>query len=79
MYISIIDIALVNLILNKELVPELIQGQATEERMFLELEKLYNNESHFGDIKNKLDSLPSLLGGQGASERAAKIIGEYLL
>ncbi|MCH7947527.1 MAG: hypothetical protein IIC66_06985 [candidate division Zixibacteria bacterium] len=46
--------------------------------MFLELEKLYNNESHFDFIKSKLDSLPSVLGGRGASQRAAKIIGEYL-
>ena len=72
------NIALVNLILNNRVVPELIQGQATEERMFLELEKLYNNESHFNLIKSKLNCLLSVLGGRGASQRAAKIIGEYL-
>ncbi len=72
------DIALVNLIMNETVVPELIQGQATEERMFLELEKLYNNKNHFDLIKSKLDSLPSVLGRRGASERAANIIGEYL-
>ncbi len=72
------NIAMVNLIMNEKVVPELIQAEATEERMFLELEKLYNNESHFNFIKSKLDSLPSVLGGRGASQRAAKIIGEYL-
>ena len=72
------NIAMVNLIMNEKVVPELIQAEATEERMFLELEKLYNNESHFDFIKSKLDSLPSVLGGRGASQRAAKIIGEYL-
>ena len=72
------SIAMVNLILNETIVPELIQAEATAERMFLELEKLYNNESHFDLVKSKLDSLPSILGGPGASKRAAKIIGEYL-
>lgn len=72
------NIAMVNLIMNERLVPELIQAEATEERMFLELEKLYNNESHFDLVKGKLDRLPLILGGRGASQRAAKIIGEYL-
>ena len=72
------NIALVNLVLNESVVPELIQDEATPEQMFLELEKLFNNESHFEQIKSKLDSLPSILGGKGASQRAAKIIGEYL-
>ncbi len=72
------NIAMVNLIMNEKVVPELIQAEATEERMFLELEKLYNNESHFNFVKGKLDSLPSILGGRGASERAATIMGEYL-
>ncbi len=72
------NIAMVNLILKETVVPELIQAEANPERMFLELEKLYNNESHFDLVKSKLDSLPSILGGPGASQRAAKIIGEYL-
>lgn len=72
------NIAMVNLIMNEKVVPELIQAEATEERMFLELEKLYNNESHFNFVKGKLDSLPSILGGRGASQRAAAIMGEYL-
>ena len=46
--------------------------------MFKALEKLYNNENHFESVKRKLDNVPAMLGGRGASERAAKIIGEYL-
>ncbi len=72
--IKIDKIALVNLVLNDKVVPELIQGEATPDKMLAELEKLYNDESHYGAIRARLNEVPSLLGGTGASERAAQMI-----
>ena len=72
--IKIDKIALVNLVLNDKVVPELIQGEATPDKMLAELEKLYNDESHYDAIRTRLNEAPSLLGGTGASERAAEMI-----
>ena len=72
--IKIDKIALVNLVLNDKVVPELIQGEATPDNMLAELEKLYNDESHYDAIRTRLNEAPSLLGGTGASERAAQMI-----
>ena len=72
--IKIDKIALVNLVLNDKVVPELIQGEATPDNMLAELEKLYNDESYYDAIRTRLNEVPSLLGGTGASERAAQMI-----
>ena len=72
--IKIDKIALVNLVLNDKVVPELIQGEASPDKMLAELEKLYNDESHYEAIRTRLNEVPSLLGGTGASERAAQMI-----
>ncbi len=71
-------IALVNLVLNEKVVPELIQEQASPERIAVELEKLYTDRAYFEAIKDKLNQVPKLLGGEGASERAANLIAAYL-
>ncbi|NOY88628.1 MAG: lipid-A-disaccharide synthase, partial [FCB group bacterium] len=71
-------IALVNLTLNEKVVPELIQYDANAKKMFLELEKFYNNARYFEAVKKRLGQVPQLLGGKGASERAAQLIYEFL-
>jgi len=71
-------IALVNLTLDEKVVPELIQYDANAEKMFLELEKFYNNSQYFESVKKRLNQVPQLLGGKGASQRAAQLIYEFL-
>lgn len=71
-------IALANLVMDEIVVPELIQNDATPEKIFTELEKYWQDNSYYDSVQNRLFSIPSLLGGKGASDRTAKLISEYL-
>ena len=70
-------ISLVNLIMDKEVVKELIQNDLTTENIKSELEKILNPEQR-EKILNEYEKLNHLLGGKGASERAAEIITKLL-
>ena len=72
-------ISLVNLIMDKEVVKELIQNDLTVENIRHELEQLLTNESRQQQIKSDYKELINLLSkGGDASANAAKIIYEYL-
>ncbi|MCB9202349.1 MAG: lipid-A-disaccharide synthase [Flavobacteriales bacterium] len=66
-------ISLVNLILNREVVKELIQNELTTKNLTLELNKILD-ESHSKKIKSDYKELKSALGGSGASKRTAELI-----
>jgi lipid-A-disaccharide synthase len=72
------NIALVNLVLGERVVPELIQGSASSERMAAELEHYWLDSGYREAAVGKLRQVPRLLGGIGASQRAAELIGGYL-
>jgi lipid-A-disaccharide synthase len=76
--IKIPSIGLVNLVLGDNVVPELIQHEVNRDRLVVEMEKLWNDPALFGRTKQRLDLLPSLLHGQGASDRAAALVANYL-
>ncbi|MDH4156085.1 MAG: lipid-A-disaccharide synthase [candidate division Zixibacteria bacterium] len=71
-------IALANLVLNEKVVPELIQGQANTGRILAELDRFKDDAAYYQEVAAKLQRVPGLLGGRGASERAAELVGEYL-
>ncbi|AUP78576.1 lipid-A-disaccharide synthase [Flavivirga eckloniae] len=66
-------ISLVNLVMDKEVVTELIQGDFNKKRLHKELDNILNT-----DTRNKLFidyyELENTLGGKGASEKTAKLI-----
>ena len=64
-------ISLVNLILNREAVSELIQSNFTEERLFEELYKLLNDSSRIEQMKQDYEELHTLIGGPGAADKIA--------
>ena len=64
-------ISLVNLILDREVVTELIQGDLTSKNLKIELDKLLNS-SHREKLAKDYQELEDILGGSGASERIAK-------
>ena len=66
-------ISLVNLIMGKEVVKELIQNNLNTKNLKLELERILIPNQR-DEILENYRQLHSLLGGEGASDRAAKII-----
>ncbi len=70
-------ISLVNLIVDKLLVKELIQNEFNIENLKTELKKLTDQEC-LKEVKKGYDELAVILGNQGASKRAARLMVEYL-
>lgn len=70
-------ISLVNLIMDKEIVKELIQNELNETNLKIELDKLFNVNSRT-NMLNEYAELKSKLGGSGASKKTAELIIGYL-
>ena len=66
-------ISLVNLIMDKEVVTELLQDDFTPKRLKAELHKILN-ENYRKEIFMNYFELEKMLGGKGASDRIAKLI-----
>lgn len=64
-------ISLVNLIMDKEVVKELIQDDFNEENLYTELNKILSNKSHLEQLKEDYKTLWNKLGKHPSSERAA--------
>jgi lipid-A-disaccharide synthase len=71
-------ISLVNLILNKEAVKELIQNNFNENTLFEELNALLYSKERLEKLVNDYKALRDILGGSGASEKAAQLMIGYL-
>jgi lipid-A-disaccharide synthase len=72
-------ISLVNLIMDKEIVKEIIQENLTEQHLTTALRNITENESHRKEVMNNYASLHALLaaGGGDASAKVAKEIVAY--
>jgi len=71
-------ISLVNLIMGKEVVKELIQTDFNENNLRKETDKLLNDKQYRNKIISVLEELKKKLGGFGASEKTAKLMLGYL-
>jgi lipid-A-disaccharide synthase len=71
-------ISLVNLIMNKEVVKELIQYKLTEESLLREVESILPNKPNRERMLHEFSKLQSLLGEEGTSLRIAKKLNEVL-
>ncbi len=76
--ISVQNIGLVNIIAGKTIVPELIQGEATGERIALEALAILTNDEKKQQIIKELNSIRAKLGNPGAAIRAAKLACDML-
>ncbi len=72
------DIALVNLVLGRRVVPELIQGEATPERIAAEARRLLGDPAAIARMRQALGELRGRLGEGGASRRAAAEVAAFL-
>ncbi|MBN8696868.1 MAG: lipid-A-disaccharide synthase [Bacteroidetes bacterium] len=70
-------ISLVNLIMDKEIVKELIQDELNEKNLKLELDKLLEGNSREEMIRSYVE-LKMKLGGAGASRKTAELMLSYL-
>jgi lipid-A-disaccharide synthase len=72
-------ISLVNLIMNRPVVKELIQNDLTEHNLKHELQELLKNEKRINELKRDYAELKRILSeGGNASENAAKVIIDFL-
>jgi len=71
-------ISLVNLIMDREVVKELIQGDFNEKNLKKELSLLINDKPYRSKMLTELDALHKKLGGPGASETAARLMYKRL-
>ncbi|MDO9516184.1 MAG: lipid-A-disaccharide synthase [Syntrophales bacterium] len=78
MLVHIDHIGLVNLIAGRRIVPELIQGEATPERMADEVTDILTSRSRMEGMKRDLQAVGAMLGGPGASQRAAHLACEMI-
>jgi lipid-A-disaccharide synthase len=76
--VSVPFIGMPNLIAGRGVVPELIQDDATADRMVAEVERFLDDQSHAAATRQALAGIRPALGGGGAAERAAAIAAEML-
>ena len=78
MLVNIRFISLVNLIMDKEVVKELIQDKLLAENIEKELAAILTNDEYRAKMHRNLLLLHEILGGAGCSERIAKKIVQYV-
>ncbi len=67
-------IGLVNLVAGRSVVPELIQSEATAQRLYEEASRILEDRSAYEEMKRSLAKVRADLGRPGASARAAEVI-----
>lgn len=78
MVIKVKFISLVNLIMDKKIVTELIQTKLTKANLREELKSILYHPEHISQLKNEYSLLKQKLGNSGASKNAADVIRNYL-
>lgn len=76
--VNINYISLVNLIMNKAVVKEMIQSRLTGKNLRAELKLLLSDETYRRNMVEAYDELEQKLGGSGASARTAQLILKYM-
>ena len=73
------NVSLVNLVLGRRVVPELIQGEANPERIAAEAARLLTSAGDRNEMRAALAELRGRLGAGGASGRAAAEVESMLV
>ena len=72
------NIGMVNILLEDKLIPELIQNSASSENIFKEASNILTSTQIYENMKLRLGEVKEKLGSEGASEKAARLILEFL-
>ncbi len=78
MVINVDHIGLVNIIAGKTVVPELIQDEASPEKIAAMVMDIITDSKRMADIKTELSKIRDMLGSPGAAERTARLAFEML-
>jgi lipid-A-disaccharide synthase len=73
-FIRVKWIGLVNLVAGRSVVPELVQRDATGERLYEEAVRILEDPSAYDEMKRSLAEVCAMLGEPGASLRAAEMV-----
>jgi lipid-A-disaccharide synthase len=76
--LKVAHVALVNLLAGRRLVPELLQGEMTPERIAAEIRRVWDPGIPREEMLRGLEEVRGRLGGPGAAERAAEAVLELL-
>lgn len=76
--VEVQNISLPNITAGKRIVSELIQGDATPEKITEEIFRIIGNESYREEMRAELQKVRQILGKSGASERVASVVYEML-
>ena len=76
--LKVAHVALVNLLAGRRLVPELLQGDMTPERIAAEVRRVWDPGAPREEMLRGLEEVRGRLGGPGAAERAAEAVLELL-
>ena len=71
-------IGLPNIVLNKDLLPEFIQDQATPDNLYSKTLELLAEPERLSEIRHELHSLKQVLGHKKTSDEMLKVVGEML-
>jgi lipid-A-disaccharide synthase len=71
-------ISLVNIVLGRYAVPELLQGEVSAPRIAAQIARGVDGGRYAEKQREALAELPRRLGGPGASQRAAKAILDFV-
>lgn len=72
--VKIKNIGMANIVLDEQVVPELIQGDANSEKIYDEAKNILSDDDMLNDIKLRLSRIKQVLGDKDAPKNAAKII-----
>ncbi len=78
MLVKVDFISLVNLIMKKEVVKELIQNELTSHNLKRELRLILSDEKKIAEMRDEFSELRKKLGGPGASAKTAQLIFEEM-
>jgi lipid-A-disaccharide synthase len=78
MLLKVAHVALVNLLAGRRLVPELLQGDMTPERIAGEVRKVWLPGAPREQMLQGLAEVRGTLGSEGAAQRAAEAVLELL-
>ena len=78
MIVDVENVGLVNIVAGRRIVPELIQEDATPQKIADALSRMLGDPVYYKEITDALASVRTELGASGASARAASVVMEFL-